>query len=442
VNLGRPVVRLDAIDPRAGGKLPVSASKDQGGPADGQSGNVFLTGATIQGNGTVVVYGANDVITQEGRERHESLTETEKHESSWLGFVETTTTTRDEVNQDLAVKNQVSGGAAILRGERDLTLRGADVVAAGDLQLSAGRDVTITAAEDYSSESHEKKVVTSGLLSSGVGIMLGSRTEKDRTRIETTANVGSVVGSLEGSIAIEASGDARIQGSDVISKVGTSITGENVTIEALTDRETVGHTTEVEQAGFGVSLAGGVVDAATGIHESVRRGREVKDERLKALYALRAARTGYETGRSLLDGASAADGVSVQVGFGASGSRSDDVTRIGTIRGSLIQSEGEISITARGDPNQEKGDLTVTGSAIQGRDVALEASRDVTLQSAANTLETEAGSTSYSASMGLSVGLGKGGAGLGLQSSKADPVASKGVISVRGVTRQSRGHRA
>jgi hypothetical protein len=28
------------------------------------------------------------------------------------------------------------------------------------------------------------------------------------------------------------------------------------------------------------------------------------------------------------------------------------------------------------------------------------------------------------------------------QSSKADPVASKGVISVRGVTRQSRGHRA
>jgi filamentous hemagglutinin len=414
----------------AGGNLSVSALSKPGSPADGQSGNVFLAGATIQGNETVVLYGQNDVITQEGREKHESLTETTKHESSWLGFVSTTTTTHDEVNLDLAVKNQVSGGAALLRGERDLTLRGADVVAAGDVQLSAGRDLTITAAEDYTYESHEKKVVTSGLLSSGVGVMLGTRTEKDRTRIESTSNVGSVVGSVDGSVTIDAGGDARIRGSDVISKERTSISGQNVTIEALTDRETIAHITEVEQAGLGVGLGGGVVDAATGIYGSARRSREVKDERLKALYAVRAARTGYETGKSLLEGASAADGVSVQVGFGISGSRSESVTQIGTVRGSLIQSEGEISITAKGDPNQDKGDLTVTGSTIQGRDLALEASRDVLLQSAANTMDSETGTTSYSASIGLSLGVGKGGAGLGLSAQGSLAMGDEGERNV------------
>ncbi|WP_040277837.1 hemagglutinin repeat-containing protein, partial [Xanthomonas citri] len=215
-----------------------------------------------------------------------------------------------------------------------------------------------------------------------------------------------------------------ITGSDVLSATSTTIVGKEVTIAAAENTVDTVQTSKQQSAGITLGLTGGAVDAAQAIYGAAKRGSEVEDDRLKALYAAKAGYAvsdtvglvsnglkGYDgqavAGNTTKTGAAAADGaqgaanaagVSLRLGIGASSSSSKTTTHEETTGGSRILSNGDITIAATG------GDLNIIGSKIAGENVALAAANNLNLLSNKETNTTKSENKNAGGEIGISVG--------------------------------------
>lgn len=368
---------------------------------------VVVEGSTIEANGEARVTGV-DVDMHEAREVHSQKTEKWKKKSSMMGLKKKTVHTIDEVTDDYAVGSVLSAKQAVVDAKNNANVTGSDVVGTEEADVT-GANVNIVAAEDRHSESHYKKVTESGLLGGGgVGFTVGKRTEKNTQTLETVTHRASMVGSTEGNVNIYADKEVKIVGSDIVGDKKIGISGESVTIEEARDTQKTTNMTEVKQTGFSVSLQSPTLDLAQSTYESAKRVGEVQDERLAALYGMRAARQGNEMLAGMANGQSPTDGLRLELGMTTSGATSESYTDVSMARGSTVMSNGTIEIVAR------NGDITSSGTEIAGTDVTLDASRDIILKSAENRMESGSGSSSYSASAGISVGVGKNGGGVGV----------------------------
>jgi hypothetical protein len=91
-------------------------------------------------------------------------------------------------------------------------------------------------------------------------------------------------------------------------------------------------------------------------------------------------------------------GMSLRVGIGSSSSESTVDTHETTAHGSTIRSNGDVAIIAR------EGNLTVTGSRVEGENVGLAAKQDILLQSAKETTEQRERSKAPSGEVGITIG--------------------------------------
>ncbi|WP_175402635.1 hemagglutinin repeat-containing protein, partial [Xanthomonas graminis] len=156
-----------------------------------------------------------------------------------------------------------------------------------------------------------------------------------------------------------------------------------------------------QSAGISLGLTGAVVAAAEAAYSATKRGTEVEDDRLKALYA---AKTAYSVNDSI-DAYQAASaqgqsmgGISLRIGIGASSSSSKTTTHEETTGGSRILSEGNVTIAATG------GDLNVIGSKITGENVALAAANNLNLLSNEETNTSKSENKNAGGEIGVSVG--------------------------------------
>ncbi|HEY4341062.1 MAG TPA: hemagglutinin repeat-containing protein, partial [Steroidobacteraceae bacterium] len=194
--------------------------------------------------------------------------------------------------------------------------------------------------------------------------------------------------------------DVHITGSDVLSHTGTSIIGQNVTIDAGLGTVDTRQTQSVHSGGINVGLTGGMVSAAQGAYASAHRAGQVDDDRLKALYAVQAGYEIYDAvqGDDNAKGAAKSNGVSVRVGLGASTANSHSTTHDDTTAGSTIHSDGDVTIVAT------NGNLNVIGSQIDGKDVALAATGDLNLLSQLEAHTQKSSSANASGEIGFSFG--------------------------------------
>ena len=129
------------------------------------------------------------------------------------------------------------------------------------------------------------------------------------------------------------------------------------------------------QSGLNVAVGGATVDtiqSARAVYAFAKRADEVEDDRLKALYAYKAAQgaiaVAEAAGQQSGDGGGGA-GLNVRVTAGTQRSQSETTMERTTHRGSTLHSDGDVVIAATG------GDLTVVGSNVSGRNVDLAAAR-------------------------------------------------------------------
>ena len=371
--------------------------------------DISIKAADIRSEGMTAVEAGRNLTVENGKE----ITDLEEHhrhkERSLLSS--TTTTTHDEVHAVKAQKSIIEGNTVSLQGGKDISLTGSAAASTKETALSAGRNISIHAAEETDKEIHKKQVKKSGLIGSGLGFTIGSEKKKDAYDTEETMQAASTVGSVKGNVTIHAGQTASVRASDIIAGKDTLITGRNVDIESKDNTYKGKEEHEYKKSGLTASLGGTVMNAARSMTAPMKRAGEVKDSRLKALYAYEAGKNLKQASDTFHSVKDVKKGLALTVGVGSMKSESHSL-RTGTeAASSTLAAGGNVSVTA-------DRDITVKGSTITGEKVNLKAGRNIYVQAeestrTARTDEKAKGgavSVSFGASgfQGLSASYGKG----------------------------------
>ena len=396
-----------------------------------QSGrDINLTSSNItseQGKITGVAAGSVNIDTM--TEHHESIFEEHKKK---IGFLSSKTTDiYDAKAADYNVGSNISGDSVDLTSGKDTNITASNVVADNDINIQAGGDVNITAAEDTSSSIYKKQVKKSGLLSGGgLGFTIGSEKRKDQYDNQNVEQAGSTVGSISGSVNVEAGKDVSISASDVLAGKDISLTGQNVTIESADNTYNYQEKHEYKKSGLTVSLSTPALSVAESVHDTIKKADSVKDDRLKALIVGKEVSDLTKNGQDsvlnqtrdgLKDGFNAGD-FSLNISIGSQKSKTESSSSTTIAQGSTVKADGNVNITAT-----EK-DISIKGSDVSGEDVSLAAKGDINITSGKNTNTSSSDSKGSSGSIGVSFGTG------GLTGVNAGYSTSKGEVKENGTT--------
>ena len=366
--------------------------------------DISIKAADIRSEGMTAVKAGRNLTVENGKE----ITDLEEHhrhkERSLLSS--TTTTTHDEVHAVKAQKSIIEGNTVSLQGGKDISLTGSAAVSTKETALSAGRNISINAAEETDKEIHKKQVKKSGLIGSGLGFTIGSEKKKDSYDTEKTTQAGSTVGSIKGNVTIHAGQTASVRASDIIAGKDTLITGRNVDIESKDNTYKGKEEHEYKKSGLTVSLGGAAVNAARTVAAPVKRAGEVGDGRLKALYVLQAGMNARDIQKDQkTDKAiNKNNAVGINISLGSTGWKDHAETITEETRGSTVTAGKTAAIIA-------KEDMTVKGSTVNAKDIHLKAGNNIHILSSENKSTTIEDYKAKSGSIGAS--LSKGGYGIG-----------------------------
>ena len=366
--------------------------------------DISIKAADIRSEGMTAVKAGRNLTVENGKE----ITDLEEHhrhkERSLLSS--TTTTTHDEVHAVKAQKSIIEGNTVSLQGGKDISLTGSAAVSTKETALSAGRNISINAAEETDKEIHKKQVKKSGLIGSGLGFTIGSEKKKDSYDTEETTQRGSTVGSIKGNVTIHAGQTASVRASDIIAGKDTLITGRNVDIESKDNIYRRKEEHEYKKSGLTVSLGGAAVNAARTVAAPVKRAGEVGDSRLKALYAVQAGMNAKEIQKDQkTDKAiNKNNAVGINISLGSTGWKDHAETITEETKGSRITAGRTAAVIA-------KEDMTVKGSTVNAKDILLKAGNNIHILSSENKRTTIEDYKAKSGSIGAS--LSKGGYGIG-----------------------------
>jgi filamentous hemagglutinin len=366
--------------------------------------DISIKAADIRSEGMTAVEAQRNITVENGKE----ITDLEEHhrhkERSLLSS--TTTTTHDEVHAVQAQKSIIEGNTVSIEGGKDISLTGSAVASTKETALSAGRNISIHAAEETNKEIHKKQVKKSGLIGSGLGFTIGSEKKKDAYDTEETTQRESTVGSVKGNVTIHAGQTASVSASDIIAGKDTLITGRNVDIESKDNIYRGKEEHEYKKSGLTVSLGGAAVNAARTVAAPVKRAGEVGDGRLKALYALQAGMNARDIQKDQkTDKAiNKNNAVGINISLGSTGWKDHAETITEETRGSRITAGKTAAVIA-------KEDMTVKGSIVHAKDILLKAGNNIHILSSENKSTTIEDYKAKSGSIGAS--LSKGGYGIG-----------------------------
>ncbi|WP_039051213.1 hemagglutinin repeat-containing protein [Comamonas thiooxydans] len=381
------------------GRVTLSAGQD-----------INAKAATIDAGKALSLSAGNDIRISAGQ-ASQSLDEAHQHTTR--GFLSSkTVTTREQLHSTTAVGSNLGGDTVAINAGRDIAVTGSNVVSDAGTTLQAGRDVTIAAAQETSSEQHYRKETKSGIFGGGggIGFTIGSRMQSaDQTGTRTTA-AASTVGSVGGDVNIIAGNAYQQVGSDVMAPGGdVNVVAKEVQI--VEARETGSSATEqrFKQSGLSVSIGSPVISAIQTADNMADAARNTSSGRMQALAAAATALNVKNSAGELQGAAQALAGgdpskaASISISLGSSKSQSNTAQTSDSARGSTVKAGGNVNILAQGAGTDSS--ILVRGSDITaGQDATLAAEGDIRLQAAQNTASLGGSSSSSSGSIGVSVG--------------------------------------
>ncbi|MFD2423470.1 hemagglutinin repeat-containing protein [Ralstonia solanacearum] len=394
---------------QTGGKLAIGAGRD-----------VNATAAYADATGSVQVVAGRDVHLNAGQSHQDVRDE---HFQVEKGFLSTKTThTIDSAGQTNAVGTTLSGDTVSVAAGRDMTAHAATIAGTGDVNLSAGRDLTIATADTATSESHFKDVKKSGLGSAGAGISYGTNQSTDSNHDTVRGSQGSLVGSTDGSVHMQAGRNLHLTGSDVVAAQNVTGVGQNVTIDASTTDRHHDETHETKSSGFTLAVKSPVLDAFQNVMQQADAAGSSQNGRASALHAI-AAVDGMGGVFGAMGGAATNMGkgqkpeAKIELSWGSTSSKNTFTENSTQHNGSNIKAGGTAAFVATGDGTPGSGNVTIQGSDVNAQNVLLKAKNQVNLVNSTDTDSTRSTNESKSASVGVSYGTG--GWGVSASMSKA-----------------------
>ncbi|MGP2543994.1 hemagglutinin repeat-containing protein [Yersinia sp. 2541 StPb PI] len=396
--------------------------------------DINISASAVQTHGALNLAAGGDVTLTTQTEQHDAQ---RTHTGTKKGLASSTTTrTEDSISQTLAVGSMLSAGSIDVSG-KNIAVIGSNVVADNDINLRAKENITVGTAQQSESESHLFEQKKSGLMSTGgIGVTVGSNSQKTTDTGKSISNVGSTVGSVLGNVSMTAGEDLTVQGSDVLAGKDINLTGKNVAILAAENQSSQTHTVEQKSSGLTLALSGAVGSALNTAVTTAKDAREESNGRLSALQGVKAALSGVQAvqgGQLAAVNASDQNAIGVSLSYGSQSSKSEQAVNQTTHQGSSLTAGNNLNITATGNGVKgADGDIVVQGSQLQaGKDTSLTANRDVILQSTQETQTLDGSNSSSGGSLGIGIGAGQGGWGINVSASLNK---GKGSESGNGVT--------
>ncbi len=386
-------------------------------------------------NGALNAMAGNDITIEAGESSYDMEAYRKSKKSST--FSSSKTTTRDTIHDTQVISSTFSGEQVNLNAQNNINIEGSNVVGTNNVNLNAGNNITIESAQATHDETHYRKEKKSGFSTSSSSIGYSKSTLTNTNDTQQVINVGSTVGSVEGNVNITSGKDTKITGSDLIAAQDINITGQNVTLDAVNDTYANQQTMKYKQSGISLSISAPAITAIQSAQAQVERSGEVKDDKVQALYAIKAAQNIVKAAEAVQDIANStnpaeASGVKLSLSIGTSKASSSSTSTETVAKGSSLTAVRDINITATGDATTANGNITMVGAAGNaGRDINLDAANDINLLSAANTSNQQSKNKSSSAGVGIAIGADKDGAGISVF---ANASSSKGKANGNGTT--------
>ena len=274
-------------------------------------------GTQILGDGNVTVAAKNDVNIRQGviNSEHGVTTiaagndvniengNTYSRDQYGLQYKEkgllsrTVNTIRKDYEHTGVVASTIGGNTIQVGANHDVNVTGSNVLGTGDVAISAGNKVRTNSAEDSSRNDTYQHSKKKGLMGAGLGFTIGSKQIKDTEAESYTTNVNTLIGSVDGTIAINANNDAHITSTDIVGKHGITVSAADITLDGNHDVAMSKQVHEEKRSGLTVSLGGSIASALNTAHGLQRKASSRNDKRLATLENIEAGKElkkGYE----------------------------------------------------------------------------------------------------------------------------------------------------
>jgi filamentous hemagglutinin len=404
---------------QASGAIMLSAGVDMNARAADVQAGISLS--LIAGNDINLVSGVTTAKIDEG------------YQSTHKGFLNSKTiTTRDTLDRSSALGTSLGGDSVSLIAGNDIKVSGSTIAADGDVNMTAAKALTITAATETSSESHHISVQQRGLMSGGgFGFSYGTRTTTTDQQQDASLQSGqarSIIGSTAGSVKLTAGTAITVAGSHLSAAQDMSLLAKSIAITPGQDQVDGKFTSKMTQDGLTLAVGGNVINAIGTIQGMSAAAGQTNNTRLKALAAATAAVAAKNAASDI-----AANGVSISLSLTAGHSESEQTQTIASTShtGSTLAAGNNIAITATG--GGADSNVAIIGSDVSAKNnVSLRADNQVNLLAAQDLESQHSQSKSMSAAAGIGASYSsKGGAAVGIIGSVS---ASRGAMDGEGVT--------
>ncbi|GLR12989.1 hypothetical protein GCM10007907_17790 [Chitinimonas prasina] len=311
----------------------------------------------------------------------------------------------DQSSLTLATGSLLSANRIAIMAGQDLGISGSQVVGSKDVSLFATGNINIEAARSSWTEKHFLEVKQSGFntATQGIGFSYDKSTQRSDINAQGSvqSDVRSMVGSLGGNLLIEAGKQVSIVGSDLAAnRASTDLTkatghidikAENIVIKPGQDSDQTIAKLYTQQKGIGLALVGTPLD-------TFRNLKATADSDASG------ARKMHDVAGELF--ASQLTAPQLALTYKKSETSSTTETQSTTQVGSSLTAAGNIQLRASGSGKLDAagkpvdGDISIAGSSLNAGELALlEAKRNVSLQSVADS----GSSSSESQSSGKSI---------------------------------------
>ena len=395
-------------------------------------GNVLLTGKNILSEGAqldseakLMAIAENDLVLNGAKESRDFE---EFHKTKSGSVAKVTKTSLDQQQSVTQVGTQMSGKDVLLSAGHDVKAKGIQAIADNNLHVQAGHDVDIAADTNHFKNKRVETKKTSGVFTGGgIGITFGSKSEKHDYETEgwTQSDARSTLGSMNGNITVSAGNHSNVMGTDMITPRTNriDIEGASVKVEAGKDiiESKEGH--EYKQAGLTIAVTSPVVSTAQSMGHSIKRSREVKNEKLKQLHQMKAAYDSLELAQNAANVANTVSNlgnmtagnvsnpsIKVSISVGASKSTQTSESKTITHSGSELNA-GTVNLTSR------KGDVDVLGSTLNAKRLELDVAKDLNVESVQDTYHNRSENKNTGWSVGVFAGANGNSYGIGVEGS-------------------------
>ena len=387
--------------------------------------NILSEGAQLDSDAKLTAIAKNDLVLNGAKESRDFE---EFHKTKSGSVAKVTKTSLDQQHSVTQVGTQVSGKEVLLSAGHDVKAKGMQAIAGDNLHIQAGHDVDIAADTNHFKNKRVETKKTNGVFTgSGIGVTVGSQSEKHDYETEgwTQSDARSTLGSMNGNITVSAGNHSNVMGTDMMTPNTNriDIKGASAKVEAGKDiiERKEGH--EYKQSGLTIAVTSPVVSTAQSMGHSIKRSREVKNEKLKQLHQMKAAYDSLELAQNaanvantvsnlgnMTEGNVSNPSIKVSVSVGASKSTQTSESKTITHSGSELNA-GTVNLTSR------KGDVDVLGSTLNAKRLELDVAKNLNVESVQDTYHNRSENKNTGWSVGVFAGANGNSYGIGVEGS-------------------------